>query len=70
MTLTNEQIEKAFENTRFGTTDYRTLIENALWKFAGGYPDAHTISSICNELGLSTYVNGTSRLTDLGIKFL
>lgn len=70
MTLTNEQIEKAFENTRFGTTDYRALIEDALWKFAGGYPAGHTISSICSELGLTTYNNGTSRLTDLGIKYL
>ncbi|MBU7576474.1 MAG: hypothetical protein KAF40_00285 [Flavihumibacter sp.] len=70
MTITNEQIEKAFENTRFGTTDYRGLIQTALIHVAKGYSTGYTIAQVCNELELMSFDKDSRRLTDKGWDYM
>lgn len=70
MNITNEKIEKAFENTRFGTTDYRGLIQTALIDVAKGYSTGYTIAQVCKELGLIIYNEREYRLTDKGWDYM
>ena len=49
----DELLEKAFENTNFGSMTKRDLIRYGLLKVASGYYNGHTLKSILIELGLT-----------------
>ena len=66
--ITDEQLEKAFENTSYGTNpDVRLIIKWALMKVACGYANGHTSKCIIQELGLCTKKSG---LTSKGKQYL
>lgn len=52
--ITDEQIEKAFENTNFGSAVPRELVKDSLLKLVCGYSSGHTIECIVKELSLVT----------------
>lgn len=66
--LTDDVIEKAFEGTNFGRTDYREFLGYSVLKIACGWHCGHTITKIIIEMGLITPKNKT--LTKLGRMFL
>ena len=70
--ITQEELENSFHNTRFGTTDYRSLVNEAICQVAGGFPTGHTISCILNELGLQKSKRGRGKqiLTIKGEKYM
>ncbi len=47
-------IEKAFWNTNFGTSDHKTLLEQGVLKAQAGYRSGYTLTEILKELGLMT----------------
>lgn len=66
--VSDEQVIKAFENTNFGKNpDYRELIRQCLLKYHTIYTDGHTITCVCNELGLLGVKN---KLTKKGKTYL
>lgn len=66
--LTDDVIEKAFEGTNFGRTDYREFLGYSVLKIACGWHCGHTITKIMIEMGLITPKNKT--LKKLGRMFL
>lgn len=64
--LTDELINKAFEGTNFGRTDYRTILAETVMKRAAGYHSGWTATTICTRLGL---LGGQERPTNLGLTF-
>ena len=66
--LTDDVIEKAFEGTNFGRTDYREFLGYSVLKKACGWHCGHTITTIMIEMGLITPKKGG--LTKLGRMFL
>lgn len=52
--LTDEEIEKAFANTNFGTRDHRALVEQGLLKWSVGYVTGGTLERILMDLRLLT----------------
>jgi hypothetical protein len=65
--ITDEQIEKAFENTNFGSMTKRDLVRYGLLKVACGYYNGHTLKRILIELAL---VKENSTLTKAGKEYL
>jgi Lar family restriction alleviation protein len=59
--LSTEQISAAFENTSFGTNDYRTLLAEGVLKRIAGYHCGHTLTQIMMELGLTTSQNSATK---------
>ena len=51
---TDEEIEKAFENTNFGPAPNWHTLKYSLLKVASGYHTGHTSQCILIELGLVT----------------
>ena len=71
--ITQEELEKSFHNTNFGTNpDFRGLVNEAISQVAGGFPTGHTISCILNELGLQRSNRGRGKqiLTVKGEKYM
>jgi hypothetical protein len=66
--ITEEVIQKAFEGTNFGRTDYRQFLGYSVLKKACHWHCGHTITSIMVELKLIG--PKTNRLTKLGRMFL
>jgi len=66
--ITEEVIQKAFEGTNFGRTDYREFLGYSVLKKACHWYCGHTITSIMIELKLIG--PKTHRLTKLGRMFL
>ncbi|WP_248004895.1 hypothetical protein [Serratia surfactantfaciens] len=64
--LTDELINKAFEGTNFGRTDFRTILAETVMKRAAGYHSGWTATTICTRLGL---LGGQERPTKLGLTF-
>ncbi len=52
--LTDEVINKAFEGTNFGRTDFRVILAEVVLKKNCGYHCGHTATTIAAELGLIT----------------
>ena len=50
--VTDDEIKICFENTNFGHTKYRELLEISTFKKLVGYHCGHTIEVIMKELGL------------------
>lgn len=50
--VSDAEINKAFENTNFGTTNYREILHIAVLKKACGHHCGHTITTIMKELKL------------------
>ncbi len=65
--LTDEKINQAWGNANFGDRSKRSIIANALLKYACGYATGHTVMQICTELGL---IGKTQRLTKQGKQYL
>lgn len=65
--VTDEQINKAWGNASFGDLSKRSVIANALLKYASGYSTGHTINCICQELRL---IKENDVLTTLGKQYL
>lgn len=66
--ISNNEINKAWGNASFGKDiSKRSVISNALLKFASGYATGHTIECICRELKLITK---QCNLTTLGKRYL
>lgn len=55
--LTEDEITKAFENTNFGTTDYRRLLAISVMKRALRYECGYTITRIMEKLNLIDMLN-------------
>ena len=66
--LSDDLIEKAFENTNFGSMTKRDLVRYGLLKVASGYYNGHTLKSILMELGLIH--SQTGNITKLGKQYL
>lgn len=66
--ITNEVIEKAFEGTNFGRTDYRAFLGYSVLKKACGWHCGWTITQIMIELELITPEK--LQVTKLGKMFL
>lgn len=64
--LTDEVVNKAFEGTNFGRTDFRTILAETVMKRAAGYHSGWTATTICQHLGL---LGGQHRPTKLGLTF-
>lgn len=64
MVVTDEDIDKAFEGTNFGTKDYRTLLNYSVLKKLVGYHCGWTITCIMKELKL---IGKTGKVTKRGI---
>lgn len=64
--LTDEVINKAFEGTNFGRSDFRTILAETVMKRAAGYYSGYTATTICSHLGL---LGGQERPTKLGLTF-
>ncbi len=52
--LTDAQIEEAFQNTNFGHTNYRQLLEQGVLKKVVGYHSGYTLTQILIKLHLIT----------------
>lgn len=50
--VSDEVVDKVWENANFGSQSKRDVIKYTLLKCAGGYRSGHTESSIMRELGL------------------
>jgi len=66
--ITDEQMEKAWGNANFGSTDKREIIRNTLLKCASGYYTGHTAKCIVSELGL--VYQSKWKLSKLGQQYL
>jgi len=66
--ITDEVIEKAFEGTNFGRTDYRAFLGYSVLQKACGWHCGYTITEIMVELKLITPKNLT--VTKLGKLFI
>ncbi|MFZ4998725.1 hypothetical protein ACOY5P_04935 [Enterobacter asburiae] len=64
--LTDEVIKAAFENTKFGHTDFHTILAETVMKRAAGYHSGWTATTICTHLGL---LGKQNRPTKLGLTF-
>ena len=64
--LTDEEIEKAFEGTNFGTRKFRPLLEQGVLKVNAGFRTGHTLQCIMKELGLM----GKSKILKKGNRFV
>ena len=49
---TKEEIEKQFEGTNFGRTDFEVLVKQGLLKTVCGYYNGYTLRQILHRLGL------------------
>lgn len=67
MVITDEEIEKAFNGTNFGRTDYRELLNVSVLKKSVGYHCGHTITCIMHDLKL---IGKTGKVTKKGIMLL
>lgn len=61
--ITEADLDKVWGNANFGSTDRMAIVRESLLKRACGYHDGHTITCICQELGLITK---SLQLTSLG----
>jgi len=72
--VSDQQIEKAFENTRYGENpNHREIIKDGILKVASGYANGFTTMTILTELGLATRrktARQTQSLTKLGKQYL
>jgi predicted transcriptional regulator len=50
--MTNEEIDKAFENTNFGSRTPKQVINESLLQYAIGYSTGRTSTLILQDLGL------------------
>lgn len=66
--ITDEIIEKAFENTNFGSMSKRDLVRYGLLKVACGYYNGHTLKRILIDLALINEKSLT--LTKEGKKYM
>lgn len=64
--LTDELINKAFEGTNFGRTDFRTILAETVMKRAAGFHSGWTATTICTRLGL---LCRKEKPTKLGLTF-
>lgn len=60
--LTDEVVNKAFEGTNFGRTDFRTILAETVMKRAAGYHSGYTATRICIGLGLLTSKDSPTKL--------
>ncbi|WP_456197170.1 hypothetical protein [Edwardsiella tarda] len=65
--LTDSVINKAFEGTNFGRTDFRTILAETVLKRSAGYHSGYTATTICMRLGLLSRKNQSA--TKLGLTF-
>lgn len=65
--ITDDQVDKAFKNTNFGSAVPRELIQDSLLKTACGFHSGHTIECIVKELKL---VTTKRKLTKKGQNYL
>ena len=65
---TKEEIEKAFEDTNFGSATREEILADSLLKYSCGYCTGHTATRICIELNLIS--SNTKKLTKKGKSFL
>ena len=64
--VTDNEIERSFHGTNFGSADKRKLLETGILKRLCGYRNGHTLTMIMYEMGLTTKNdNPTKRGKDL-----
>ena len=63
---TNEEINKAFENTNFGPAPKMHTLKFSLLKVASGYHCGYTSQCTMNELGLVDKTTSAPILTERG----
>lgn len=67
MVISDEEIEKAFQNTNFGSTNHRKLLEVSVLKRLVDYHCGWTITEIMKELNL---IGKTEKVTKKGKEFV
>ena len=65
--ITDQEIKTAFENTFFGESNHRKLLEQGVLKRIAGYLNGNTLMMILMELGLT---NHKDKVLKKGIKFI
>ena len=65
--ISDEELERAFAGTNFGTKDYRSVLHTAVLKKACGYYCGHTITQIMKDLRL---IGAKGSPIKRGIEFL
>jgi hypothetical protein len=65
--ISEKELDRAFADTNFGTTDHRGILHTAMLKKACGYHCGHTITEIMKELRL---IGHKGALLKRGIEFL
>ncbi|MCP4761431.1 MAG: hypothetical protein GY870_06590 [archaeon] len=65
--LTDKEIEKAFEGTDFGNRPHIELLKNGVLKRCGGYYNGHTLTRIMQDLKL---INKKGKVLQRGLLFL
>lgn len=58
--ISDKEIEEAFKNTNFGTTDFRRILEIGVFKRLVGYQCGNTLTVIMCQLGLTTRTDNVS----------
>lgn len=65
--VSDEEIQKAFAGTNFGTTEYRKLLNASVLKKLVGYHCGYTITVIMQELNL---IGKTGKPTVRGVELI
>ncbi|MCF6216834.1 MAG: hypothetical protein L3J58_11775 [Emcibacter sp.] len=65
--VSDNALDKEFENTNFGVADQRELVKWCLMKTIGGFSDGYTITCICQDLKL---LSKTRNITKKGGRYL
>lgn len=68
--VTDEELNIAWGNARFGDISKRDVIATTLKKVAQAWGTGHTAMCIVRELGLVEYRNGQQGLSDKGLRYL
>jgi len=71
--LTDAEIEGAFKNTNFGTTDYKAILSKGVESVAMQYHNGWTLTQILRKLGLAETgktTHGQDKLTAKGLAYL
>lgn len=68
--VTDEELNKAYGNSNFGSLSQRDVLKYAVLKCASGFHQGHTGKSIAQELGLISTKRGSNELTRKGKDYL
>ena len=68
--ISDEELDKVFEGTKFGSVGNREMLNKTVKKVGEGYYTGFTIKCIMIELGLQERLQHEQKLTPFGEKYL